>query len=194
MAKGSKTGNGLKLVDPDTCLTVSLDVGIGYTGVAMWLPGASLFRLFLITSQVLPEARKSHHMAEAILSAVYGAHSRYSLNPAQRVLLVVEGYGYGGGFFNVQQAEMIGMIKKAVIEFTHIFKGLVFLAPNTVKLRVAGAGKATKSMVKKAVSSVVALPKGATSHEADAVAVYLAYNKMWKNVTDETYKVSILHE
>lgn len=63
-------------------------------------------------------------------------------------LVVFEGYAYGGGFFNYYVPEITGQVKRFLVDLKTPF---LAIAPNTMKMIVAGNGHATKGTVKREV-------------------------------------------
>jgi len=83
----------------------------------------------------------------------------------------IEDYGYGGKFFNVEVAEIVGAIKYKLRSSKKKYE-ITFLAPNSVKLLVAGNGRATKPELRKAINKKYSRLKIHTSHESDAMAIF----------------------
>ena len=70
------------------------------------------------------------------------------LDHYQPEFVFIEGYAYGGGFFNYIVPEITGQVKRYL--FNHDIK-FAFIPPNTLKKIGAGKGNATKSEIKKAM-------------------------------------------
>ena len=91
-------------------------------------------------------------------------------------VIVVEDYGFGGKFFNVEVAELVGSLKYC-IRMTGLKCTVTALAPNTVKRVVTGNGRAKKPEVMKAVAAIVPGVRVKTDHEADALALLIVMGK-----------------
>lgn len=101
-------------------------------------------------------------------------------------VVVIEDYGFGGKFFNVDVAELVGMIKFALKESKHRCQ-VIFLAPNTTKKYVTGDGRAKKKDMQLAIKEILKLKKETklVSHEADAIALIVTYQKYLAGEMDE---------
>jgi crossover junction endodeoxyribonuclease RuvC len=96
--------------------------------------------------------------------------------------IVIEDYGFSGKFFNVKVAEIVGILKYVIYK-EKISCNVGFVAPNTIKLHIAGKGNATKAEVKSAVKKIFGnICKN--SHEADALALLYLYNKFLNRELD----------
>ena len=93
-------------------------------------------------------------------------------------IIVIEDYGFGGKFFNVDVAELVGMLK-VMFKYHNIKSKIVFLAPNTTKKCITGNGKAKKSAMVKGIKQILNLDKKVklVSHEADAIALIVTIQK-----------------
>lgn len=177
------------LVDPQSVYSASLDVGVRYTGVSLWDHGTHSDN-FLVENNDPFQATAPVTMFRRIRRELH----RRSMNPGP-ILLVLEDYGYGAGYFRAEQAEMVGMFKDLVtrnLESDPDYIGMVFLSPGTIKKAVAGNGRATKSQMKAAIREHGY--RVDNSHEADAIAVGITYNQMWDRPTDGMIARSIINE
>lgn len=175
------------LPDPGKIVSASLDLGSMYTGVSVWLHGECAQTLLLISK--CPSAAESSVAAFNQLSDFLQYEAELYDKP---MLLVMEDYGYGGGFFNTDQAEFTGMLKKLVLDNSDKFMGLVPIPPNVIKVKVTGNGRATKGDVAKCVAA-----KGyetSSSHEADSIGVFLTYKEIWESPSEAVIRRSILKE
>lgn len=150
-------------------IILGIDPGVEYTGVAVLSNGKVTAKTIRALSGLGSERLIS--IARQVVDFIIASKAD---------IVVFEDYGFGGGFFNVEVAELMGMIKWRVNEFSLPIT-LCFLAPNTVKKIIVGNGRATKAQVKKAVSEII---ETKVSHEADAVALCLVYDKYRKSELD----------
>lgn len=142
----------------------AIDPGTKYTGIAY---GEGNITKELVTDVIEPDKRffaedRLYHMALLIVKRIHG----YKPDA-----VVFEDYGFGGSFFNVEVAELIGVTKFLMTQTGLNFE-VMFIAPNTVKLQIAGNGRATKSQMKKAAKQLCSNLGLKMSHDADAVAIY----------------------
>lgn len=180
MTDGKNTDTEPVFLDPDKYSFISIDLGARYTGLTFWKDGVGSGTC-LLTNPSPVEAEGPVVM--------YGLLRR-AIDFGQKVdLIVLEDYGYGGGFFNTDQAEMVGMLKLELPSLTTL--GMCAVAPNVVKKCVTGSGRARKGDVLKSIRAM-----GYTvgsSHEADSIALFLAYREMWKKPSDAMIRRSLLH-
>jgi Holliday junction resolvasome RuvABC endonuclease subunit len=172
----------LLLPNPAEHICIALDIGTRYTGVSVWDRGS-----FSRVTQLTVSHSLTARTAVTVFSGLVAMLKQFVSSRSKDVILVVEDYAYGGGFFNAHQAEAIGLLKDYVIE-----RGwsMVFLAPGTVKKHVTGNGKAKKGEVKKAVKALGYDVK--SSHEADSISLYLTYTHVWCQPTDSVFRRAIL--
>lgn len=190
MAKRNK--ETYRLIHPSHVVTIALDIGVEHTGMSIW----STEHPTIITQVDNNEpdvAKKATSMADLIWNEFTKHIKLY--NPAKnRFLFVIEDYAYGRSYFNVLQPEIVGAFKYLLLSRNHskIFNlaGVVFIPPSTAKKAVTGNGRATKAEVKRAVKE-----KGhifTSGHEADSIAIYMAYRNLWDSAEEGMYRRSIL--
>lgn len=176
----------LTLPDPNKYLTAALDIGVAHTGISIWDSG-SYIKSFTIECSHPDSARQPIEMARLFIRHLL------PLSCQSPLLVLIEDYAYGGGFFNAKQAEMAGILKMFVMaERSDCVVGLIGVAPNTLKKIITGNGRAKKSLVSKCIKA-----KGydtADSHEADSIGVYLSYLELWDKPTDDMYARSIINK
>ena len=97
---------------------------------------------------------------------------------------VFENYSYGSPGQLADLGEMIGMFKKHISDAGKSFDTI---APNTVKLRVAGHGHASKEKVQEGLHHYLVDPNVTWNSldESDAVAIGIAYAKVMQEKISE---------
>lgn len=150
-------------------IIVGIDPGVEYTGFAISCDGKKTAKTIRADSAIGAERLIS--IARQVVDSIV---------EAKATIAVFEDYGFGGGFFNVEVAELVGMIKWRLYEFRLPIE-VCFLAPNTVKKVITGSGRATKAQVKKAISTLL---ETKVSHEADAVALTVVFERYLRGELD----------
>jgi Holliday junction resolvasome RuvABC endonuclease subunit len=157
---------------------IALDIGVGKTGYSIW---ENNFLIGIGTLKVNTKYRSelSTSMAEQILNLIKVQKPGY---------LAVEDYAFSSGFFNMDQAEALGIVKHFVIYSTENMK--LFLVPiTTAKKIVTGSGKGKKSAVKKSVKELGFV--AGDVHQYDSIAIYLAFKSLSENPTKTFIKRSV---
>lgn len=154
---------------------LTFDPGVRYTG---WALASSPFPVSALTessisagtltyNSKLVGSRRLYDMASMIVTLVA---------ESQPDMIAYEAYGMGGGFFNTEMGELMGMIFALLIQSK--YRGILgSLAPNTLKLLVAGSGRAKDSVLAKRVLEETGR-KVSTPHERDALALLMAVNQI----------------
>jgi len=74
------------------------------------------------------------------------------------------------------------------------FIGMSLIPPNTIKRQITGKGAASKGEVKREIlKRFPSLDRTMTSHEADSIAIGLAYQNLWETPTESMIRRSILN-
>ena len=154
----------------------AIDPGTKYTGIAY---GEGTISKSLVTGVIEPDKKyfaedRLYHMALLIVKRIH------EVKPD---VVVFEDYGFGGSFFNVEVAELMG-VTKFLLTQTGLGLEVMFLAPNTVKLQIAGNGRASKSLMKKAAKKLCADLGLKMTHDADAVAIYEVARRFYAKELD----------
>ena len=168
--------------DPRDRNVIAFDIGVKTTGVA-WRVHHS------ISTHTHDLVNTDGFRATAPVTMFRMIASWLTKNfPSDAVLVVlVEDYAYGGGFFNADQAEIVGMFKNWLMDADISF---IPLPQASIHKAVLGSGKARKSDTIKAVRGHGLHP--ASSHQADAAAVLLAYDRLWPSPNTSMIRRSIL--
>lgn len=137
---------------------LAIDPGTQGTGLAFTKLGSPEFKSETIEARKgIIGKEKLKCMAKDIMDIV---------NREKRDFIAIEDYGFGGKFFNIEVAELVGMLLWNLRDVK-----IVFVAPNTVKKLVTGSGKATKSGMKKEIKNRYTEEGNTTVHEFDAVGI-----------------------
>lgn len=150
-------------------MLIAIDPGTHYLGFC--IKTDDLLNIRTITEEKEVGVNRFHSIAKQTISNIAVLSPEY---------IAVEDYGFGGKFFNVEVAEMVGAIKYAVKEYGLKTK-MLFIAPNTIKKIVTGNGRAKKKEVEKSVLEYLRTNnieldffKGKpSSHEFDSIAIML---------------------
>lgn len=92
------------------------------------------------------------------------------LNLSSKDFCIIEGYAYGGGFFNYLQPEITGQVKRFLVT-----KKIPYVCPpaNSMRLAVLGKGNASKMEVAKwALRSFQGIEPGTSRHISDAALAW----------------------
>ena len=179
----------LRFLDPNTITVAAIDAGIKHTGISLWMK-SQLHSVTDLERDVMTSDSPAR-MADMIEQ-----HIRKTVKNG--VLLVVEDYGYGGGFFNAMQPEIVGVLKARALDKQNNLAGIVFIPPNTVKKRVTGNGDADKNKVRRAVIRAgyggKNRGKDMSTHSADSIALFLTYLQLWNQPTESMYRRAVFIE
>lgn len=144
-------------------IVLAIDPGVEFTGIAVKREG------YVSTKTLTAEG----FGIERLASMVDEVMSIITFEKPD--VVVLEDYGFGGKFFNVEVAELVGTIRYCLWSSGRDCQ-VVSLAPNTVKKLVAGNGRASKAEVGQAVRKVLTVPVG-SDHEADALALLIVMGR-----------------
>jgi len=151
---------------------IAIDPGTSYTGFLSYTGKVKLETLEV--DKKLVSIGKLSAMVDKILSKI-----------KQGDFIVMEDYGFGGRFFNVQVPELVGILKYKLYKLKKV--KLMMIAPNTVKKLITGSGRATKAQVKKSVDLLSKENNVSfnTTHEADSYAIFSVFLKFYSGNLDE---------
>lgn len=158
-------------IKPDSFSLIGIDIGVKYTGICNRHLGSSIDNIQTLESEVVEASLRSHQALHNIINYIEKIRQE-KCKPKDRILLIVEDYGFGSGYFNVVQAETIGGLKEYILA-TDFVEGFIPVNLKTVKKYITGDGNATKAKVKKFIKLLDYSCD--SSHTADAVALLLTY-------------------
>lgn len=164
-----------KIDDSPPELLVGLDCGQVHTGVSIWKCDNSKRVHFDRSGTLTIDSFSAIAASQPSLMAqvLWESTLLPLIANASSVELVAEGYIFGSSFLSLGQAETMGAIKHKILD-----KGctarMSFINPASIKKAIAGSGKATKSSVVTAVKKKWGFSTR-SSHEADAIAVVIAF-------------------
>ena len=156
----------------------AIDPGTKHTGVAYGTDKVLLKADLIEWDRAFVGEDRLYHMALRLVDMICEVFRGSKNN-----LVVFEDYGYGSRFFNVEVAELMGVIKFLLMVYA-VKAEVLFVAPNTVKFQIVGKGRAKKVEVGRTIKKMypVVDQKELSTHEADAVAIYVVGKRYNDNV------------
>lgn len=140
------------------------------------------------TKEVPPPAKNELQpflVAQAIESEVRKLHITTPIK-----ICLIEGYAYGGNFFNYMQPEITGQVKRYLLD-----TGIPFVAipANSMRLAVMGNGRATKMDVKKYCIKHFSVPVRLSDHIYDAFLGLVFMRMYFTNSLSKEHQEMVKH-
>lgn len=158
-----------KLPSPANLKVVSFDLGIQHTGTSLWDKNSLIEVTCLETPPCKEFLRPLRNLVEI----------QKFLERTAPDIVVAEDYAHASKFFNVLQAELVGLVKKYCLTAKI---GIVFIPIATIKKQITGNARADKKEMIREIALKYSERK-LNSHETDSIGVFETYQQKYNQPT-----------